>query len=159
MNLTSKIYRFAAISSVIGAVWAGSVLAGDRSSRAFEDLIWQQGGPGLHFALLWGDWNEGDSPYDVAVRYRLADVPIFTVPVGSQNRLPDVALEPVDPPAFAIVGRPIEIPISIESAMPRDVTTTLTLSDANGVIESRPLLVEPTLQAVSAPVESDVRHR
>ena len=88
-----------------------------------------------------GDWNEGGSPFDVATRYRLAGIPIFTATVGSPTRLPDIALAPVDPPAFAIVDRPVDLPISIDSAMPRDVSATVTLSDETGVIESHPLLV------------------
>ena len=38
--------------------------------------------------------------------------------VRSPTRLPDIALAPVDPPAFAIVDRPVDLPISIDSAMP-----------------------------------------
>lgn len=88
-----------------------------------------------------GDWNEGPSPYDVATRYRLAGVPIFTACVGSPTRVPDLVLQPVDPPAFAIAGRPIDLPIAIESSMPRDVSATVTLRDEAGVIASHPLLV------------------
>ena len=88
-----------------------------------------------------GDWNEGGAPSDVAMNYRLAGVPIFTGCVGSPTRLPDISLVPVDPPAFAIVNRPIDLPVAIDSAMPRDGSTTITLSDENGVIESHPLLV------------------
>ncbi len=85
-----------------------------------------------------GDWNEGGAPSDVAMDYRLAGVPIFTGCVGSPTRLPDISLSPVDPPAFAIVNRPIDLPVAIDSAMPRDTSTTITLSDESGVIESQP---------------------
>lgn len=88
-----------------------------------------------------GDWNEGGAPSDVAMNYRLAGIPIFTGCVGSPTRLPDISLSPVDPPAFAIVNRPIDLPVAIDSAMPRDSSTTITLSDESGVIESHPLLV------------------
>ncbi|MEE2938811.1 MAG: vWA domain-containing protein [Planctomycetota bacterium] len=88
-----------------------------------------------------GDWNEGGSPYDVATRYRLAGVPIFTAAIGSPARLPDIALAPVDPPTFAIVDRPVDLPVSIDSAMPRDASATVTLRDRTGVVESRSLLV------------------
>ncbi len=88
-----------------------------------------------------GDWNEGGAPSDVAMNYRLAGIPIFTGCVGSPTRLPDISLSPVDPPAFAIVNRPIDLPVAIDSAMPRDGSTTITLSDENGVIESHALLV------------------
>ncbi|MEM9802130.1 MAG: hypothetical protein AAGA20_17530 [Planctomycetota bacterium] len=99
-----------------------------------------------------GDWNEGESPYDVAVRYRLAGVPIFTASVGSPSRLPDVALAPVDPPTFAVVGRPVEIPIAIDSAMPRDVSTTLSLTDESGVVETRSITL-PARRGVAETVE------
>lgn len=86
-----------------------------------------------------GDWNEGGSPYEVAMRYRLEGVPIFTSCVGSPTRLPDIVLEPVEPPAFAIVNRPIDIPVSIDSAMPRDVATEIVLSDESGEVVRHPI--------------------
>ncbi|MDG1049602.1 MAG: hypothetical protein P8M11_11195 [Planctomycetota bacterium] len=97
--------------------------------------------PSLRAVLLAsdGDWTEGESPFDAAVRYRLADVPIFTSVWGSQDQQPDVALEPVEPPAFAIAGRRLEIPVSIESAMPREVPARISLSGPDGEIESRGL--------------------
>ena len=67
----------------------------------------------------------------------LADVPIFTSTVGSQDQQPDVALEPVEPPAFAIVGRRLEIPVSLESAMPREVPARISLAGPDGLVESR----------------------
>lgn len=88
-----------------------------------------------------GDWNEGKSPAAAATRYRLEGVPVFTACIGSPSRLPDIALAPVDPPAFAIVGRPIDLPVAIDSAMPRDVSTTITLRDGNGDIVSHSVLV------------------
>lgn len=109
----------------------GTDLAGPLD-RLLED-------PSLRAVLLVsdGDWTEGESPFEAAVRYRLADVPIFTSSVGSQDQQPDVSLEPVEPPAFAIVGRRLEIPVSIESAMPREVPSRLTLSGPDGTVESR----------------------
>ena len=109
----------------------GTDLAGPLD-RLLED-------PSLRAVLLAsdGDWTEGESPFEAAVRYRLADVPIFTASVGSQDQQPDVALEPVEPPAFAIVGRRLEIPVSIESAMPREVPSRITLTGPDGPVESR----------------------
>ena len=55
MYLTSKKYHLAAIGVLLGAVLAVSVsaaaFADQRTSRSFDDLVWEQGGPGLHFAL------------------------------------------------------------------------------------------------------------
>ncbi len=109
----------------------GTDLAGPLD-RLLED-------PSLRVVLLAsdGDWTEGESPFEAAVRYRLADVPIFTSTVGSQDQQPDVALEPVEPPAFAIVGRRLEIPVSIDSAMPREVPARISLAGPDGLVESR----------------------
>ncbi|MEO1696819.1 MAG: hypothetical protein AAFU73_05965 [Planctomycetota bacterium] len=89
-----------------------------------------------------GDWNEGERPDGVAEDYRLAGVPVLARAFGSETRLPDVALEPVEPPAFAVSGRPIELPFTLNSALPRDATASVTLEDARGaVLESQTLLL------------------
>src|SRR3954447_25144091 len=74
-----------------------------------------------------GDWNEGDPPVEAAVRLRLANVPVFAVPVGSPQRLPDVELLSLDAPTFAIAGKSVRIPFTIESTLPREFSTTVTL--------------------------------
>ena len=52
-------------------------------------------------------------------------VPVFAVPLGSESRLPDVELTSFDVPAFAIAGKPLRIPFTIESSLPRDEPATL----------------------------------
>ncbi|MGI9407678.1 MAG: cupin domain-containing protein [Hyphomicrobiaceae bacterium] len=39
---------------------ANTVSAQKHESRSIDDLVWVEGGPGLHFALLWGDWTKGN---------------------------------------------------------------------------------------------------
>ena len=68
-----------------------------------------------------GDWNTGEPPVRAASRLRMKQVPVFVVGVGSESRLPDVELTRVDAPTFGVVGKPIRIPFSIESAMPRNL--------------------------------------
>ena len=79
-----------------------------------------------------GDWNSGGDPAAVAMRYRMRDVPILTATVGSRSALPDVEFLPLEPPAFALVERPLAVPIAIRSAMDRDLRLTVSLTDSSG---------------------------
>lgn len=80
-----------------------------------------------------GDWNEGPPPVQAASR--LKGVPVFTVPVGSPTRLPDLELLSLDAPTFGIAGKSVRIPFAIESSLPRETTMTVSLktSDADEV--------------------------
>ena len=40
-----------------------------------------------------GDWNQGLPPVQAATKLRLKGVPVFSVPVGSSTRLPDIDLQ------------------------------------------------------------------
>ena len=140
--------RFDLVVTPLSAAGAGEGVEIPEAERSTDlagplDAVLED--PSLRAVLLVGDgdWNDGESPFEAAVRYRLADVPVFTATVGSQDQQPDVALEPVEPPAFAIVGRPLEIPVSIDSAMPRDVPVRLTLTGPDGEVESRGLTLPP----------------
>ncbi len=79
-----------------------------------------------------GDWNGGLPPVEAAMRLRLDQVPIFTVPVGSQTRLPDVELLSFDVPTFGIVNKGVRIPFTIESSLPRDHLAQLVLTASDG---------------------------
>ncbi len=79
-----------------------------------------------------GDWNEGPPPVQAATKLRLKGVPVFTVPVGSTTRLPDVELVSLGVPTFGVVGKAIRIPFTIESTLPREYLTTVTLKTSNG---------------------------
>ncbi len=75
-----------------------------------------------------GDWTRGGSPVEAASRLRARGVPLFTVPVGSPTRLPDLELTRVELPSFSPLGKPLRIPYSIESWLGRDVSTTVTVT-------------------------------
>jgi hypothetical protein len=79
-----------------------------------------------------GDWNAGEPPVSVASRYRTLGVPIYTLPVGSATRLPDLELLSVDTPTFGIVGKGVRIPFTIESALPRDTTAQVVVRASDG---------------------------
>ena len=79
-----------------------------------------------------GDWNEGPPPVQAAARLRMMGVPVFAVPVGSRTRLPDVELLSLDVPTFGVAGKSVRIPFSIDSSLPRDYSTTVTLRTSDG---------------------------
>lgn len=79
-----------------------------------------------------GDWNVGQPPVQAAARLRLKGIPVLAVPVGSPTRLPDIELLSLDAPTFGIVGKSVRIPFTLESSLPRDFLTTVTLRTSDG---------------------------
>jgi hypothetical protein len=79
-----------------------------------------------------GDWNDGLPPVQAATRLRLRGIPVFTVAVGSPTRLPDVDLLSLDVPTFGVAGKSVRVPFTIESTLPRDYVTTITLHVSDG---------------------------
>jgi hypothetical protein len=79
-----------------------------------------------------GDWNEGPPPALAAARLRIAGVPVFAVAAGSANRMPDVELLSLDAPTFGVAGKSVRIPFTIESALPQEYVTTVTLRASDG---------------------------
>ena len=63
-----------------------------------------------------GDWNEGQPPVLAASKLRMKGVPVFSVPVGSSSRLPDIELLSLDAPTFGVSGKAVRVPFTIESS-------------------------------------------
>ena len=79
-----------------------------------------------------GDWNEGDPPVHAASALRLKGIPVFSIPVGSSSRLPDVELLSLDSPTFGITGKSVRIPFTVESTLPREHVATVKLKVSDG---------------------------
>ncbi len=79
-----------------------------------------------------GDWNDGPPPVGATNRLRLQEIPIFSVPVGSQSRLPDLDLLSFDVPTFGVAGKNVRIPFTIESSLPRDHIAQVELQVSDG---------------------------
>lgn len=90
-----------------------------------------------------GDWNEGPSPADAASSLRTKGIPIFTVAVGSASRLPDIELLSLDGPTFGVRGKSVRIPFSIESTLPREYVTTVTMKSTSGDEVSKEVRIRP----------------
>ena len=105
---------------------------------------------GLRALVLWsdGDWNAGGDPAEVAMKYRMRGVPIFTTAVGSGEPLPDVEVLPLEPPTFSVVGKTLAVPYALKSSMNRDLRFDVTLTDSEGasIVEEVLLEAQTTLE-------------
>lgn len=93
-----------------------------------------------------GDWNTGKSPLAVATRYREQNIPVFTVGVGRETPLPDLALENVTAPAYGLLGEEIAIPFQVTSHLPREVKTSVSITDDSGETVSKQITIPPNGQ-------------
>lgn len=75
-----------------------------------------------------GDWNLGASPDVAAAAFRMKQVPVYTVGIGSESRLPDIVLESADAPTFGVAGKSVRIPFRVANWLPRDQELLVTLS-------------------------------
>lgn len=64
-----------------------------------------------------GDWNTGGSPVDSALAFRMHEIPVYSVVVGSDKPLPDIELVSFDAPTFGVVNKPLRIPFTIRSSL------------------------------------------
>ncbi len=129
---------------------SAAVQTGTNLGEALSGLL--ENRPNLRSVVLLsdGDWNEGNPPVTAAQKYRLRDIPIFSVPLGSEIRLPDLELVSVSAPTYGIVGENVQIPFTVRSSLDRDLRTIIRLRDSEG----REVTKELTIPARSTVYES-----
>lgn len=88
-----------------------------------------------------GDWNSGANPAEVAMQFRMRDLPIVATTIGSRTALPDIELLALEPPTFALVGKPVAIPFTLRSSMDRDVSLAITLEGSDGQMLTQDVLI------------------
>jgi uncharacterized membrane protein len=88
-----------------------------------------------------GDWNQGPSPLGAATQYREQNIPIFAVPVGRETPVPDLILESVSAPSYGLLGEEIAVAFKVVSHLPRDVKTTVTISDNFGESAKKDIVI------------------
>lgn len=110
-------------------------------NSAMSQLIEQQADLRAVVLVSDGDWNTGDAPRVAATRLRLNDVPVFAAVAGSDERLPDLRLTSFDVPTFAIAGKPLRIPYTIDSSLPRDLELMVELKADDRPVEQRKVRV------------------
>ena len=70
-------------------------------------------------------------------------MPVFVVPVGSAARLPDVELLSLNAPTFGLAGKSVRIPFTIESTLPREQISTVTLKTSDGDEVTKEVRIAP----------------
>ncbi len=90
-----------------------------------------------------GDWNQGKPPVEAASRLRTKGVPVFTVASGSATRLPDLELVSVDLPTFGTAGKVVRIPFTVDSSLPREFLTTVSLKTSDGETLTKDVRIAP----------------
>ena len=90
-----------------------------------------------------GDWNLGKSPIGTATRFREQNIPIFSVAVGRETPIPDLILASVSAPSYGLFGEQISIPFKIQSHLPREVKTVISLLDTKGEETKKEVVIPP----------------
>ncbi len=79
-----------------------------------------------------GDWNTGKSPSSAATDLRMQNTPVFSVGMGSEDRLPDVELVSNSAPTFGLAGKSVRIPFRLSNWLARDLAIVVTVSGTGG---------------------------
>jgi uncharacterized membrane protein len=100
--------------------------------------------PNLRAILLAsdGDWNSGKAPSETASQLRSRNIPLFAVPIGSLERLPDIELVSAEVPTFGIVGKALRIPVTIESSLPRVTNAKMVFETSSGHREQKDIVIK-----------------
>ena len=115
--------------SAPSAVTDSRTLSGTNLSSPLELLLEEHDNLRAVILLSDGDWNLGAPPVSAAQKMLLKKVPLFAIPVGTKERLPDIEILEVTAPTYGIIGEPVQISFSIRSSLKRDVNTTIRLRD------------------------------
>ncbi|MFK7850424.1 MAG: hypothetical protein AB8D78_05540 [Akkermansiaceae bacterium] len=121
-------------------------LSGSDLNTPLVDLLEKENNLRAVVMLSDGDFNIGAPPVGASQRYRLRGVPIFTIPVGSDTRLPDLDLLTVTAPTYGIVGENVQIPFSIRSSLDRQVRTIVRLRDETGKERTKNIILPPNAE-------------
>ena len=118
-------------------------LAGTDLSQPIIDLLENE--TNLRAVVLWsdGDFNIGQPPVVASQKLLQRGVPLFTIPVGSDRRLPDLDLISVTAPTYGIVGEKVQIPFTIRSSLDREVRTIVRLRDEAGREKTKEVVLAP----------------
>lgn len=125
---------------------AESGITGTDLSEPLESLLEEENNLRAVVLLSDGDFNIGQPPVGAAQKYRLRGVPIFTIPVGSETRLPDLDLLTVTAPTYGIVGENVQIPFTIRSSLDRQVRTIVRLRDESGRERTKNIILPPNAE-------------
>lgn len=118
-----------------------SPLSGTNIGEALESTLLNAQNLRSVIILSDGDNNQGKNLTEIALKFRQKNIPLYTIPLGTPTRLPDVSLDSVHPPLYAIVGESVRIPFTINNSLDTPVNTTLTLRSSSGKIATQDIKI------------------
>lgn len=128
--------------------------AGTDINAALESALQRQRNLKALLLLSDGDWNLGKAPISAASAYRTRKVPIYTVGIGAENYLPDLVVHPISAPSYGLLGEQVSVPFRVQSFLPREVRTAVTLNTAKGTEVRKEIVIPPFGQVQEALVWS-----
>ena len=123
-----------------------AVVGGTDLDSPLTDLLAKENNLRAVVMLSDGDYNLGQPPVAAAQKMRLRGVPMFTIPVGSKVRLPDLDLLSASAPTYGIVGENVQIPFTIRSSLDRQVRTIARLRDEAGHERTKDIVISPNAE-------------
>jgi hypothetical protein len=125
---------------------APDAVSGTNIDAALNDTLKQHDNLRAVIMLSDGDHNMGQPPIAAAQKFRVRNIPLFAIPVGSTQRLPDIEILTVNAPSYGIVGENVQIPFTIRSSLDREVRSVIRVRDERGNEQSKSIVIPPNAE-------------
>lgn len=125
---------------------APDTIAGTDIDAALSDTLKQHDNLRAVIMLSDGDHNLGQPPVSAAQKMRVRGIPLFAMPIGSTQRMPDIEILSVAAPSYGIVGENVQIPFTICSSLDREVRTVIRMRDEKGNEQSKNIVIPPNAE-------------
>jgi hypothetical protein len=125
---------------------APETIAGTDINTALGDTLKNHDNLRAVIMLSDGDHNIGQPPVAAAQKLRARGIPLFAMPIGSTQRMPDVDILTVAAPSYGIVGENVQIPFTIRSSLDREVRTVIRMRDEKGNEQSKNIVIPPNAE-------------
>ena len=125
---------------------APNMVAGTDIDAALSDTLKQHNNLRAVIMLSDGDHNLGQPPVAAAQKMRVRGIPLFAMPIGSTQRMPDIEILTVAAPSYGIVGENVQIPFTIRSSLDREVRTMIRMRDDKGNEQSKNIVIPPNAE-------------
>jgi hypothetical protein len=125
---------------------APDTIAGTDIDAALNDTLKQHDNLRAVIMLSDGDHNLGQPPVAAAQKMRVRGIPLFAMPIGSTQRIPDIEILTVAAPSYGIVGENVQIPFTIRSSLDREVRTVIRMRDDKGNEQSKNIVIPPNAE-------------
>ncbi len=125
---------------------APDTVAGTDIDSALSDTLKQHDNLRAVIMHSDGDHNLGQPPVSAAQKMRVRGIPLFAMPIGSTQRMPDIEILTVAAPSYGIVGENVQIPFTIRSSLDREVRTVIRMRDDKGNEQSKNIVIPPNAE-------------